>query len=323
MNKSNPTFSFFQRQIILLLFAALLLGSCANAMSETPSLDSGGMPQASIGKEMANEAGETMSYAPQAAPVAGDAAQSIERLVIQNAYISLAVTNPGVSMDAIAILAQEMGGFVVSKNLYQQTLDSGIKVPRASITIRVPAERLNDALAQIKKESSQDPINESSDSQDVTSEYTDLKSRLRNLENTEIQLNRIMEEATRTEDILSVYNQLVQIREQIEVTKGRIQYFEQSAALSAIAVELMADEAVQPLTVGGWQPKGVAKSAVQALINTAKFLGNALIWIIIYVVPVILVLYVIFYLPLAFIWRKVRKPSLKRKKEAAPPQNPE
>lgn len=318
MNKSKRTISFFNKQIIFLLFAALLLGSCASARSEMPVSESVNKPQAAPAM-----GGSFESPASMAAPVADSAAQSIDRLVIQNAYISLAVPDPGTSMDAIAVLAQEMGGFVVSKNLYQQTLDSGVKVPRASITIRVPAEMLNDALVRIKQESSQDPISESSDSQDVTGEYTDLQSRLRNLENTEIQLNRIMEEATRTEDILSVYNQLVQIREQIEVTKGRIQYFEQSAALSAIAVELMADEAVQPLTVGGWQPKGVAKSALQSLINTAKFLGDAVIWIVIYAIPVILILYVVFYLPLAFVWRRIKKPSLKRKKEPELPQPPQ
>ncbi len=148
--------------------------------------------------------------------------------------------------------------------------------------------------------------------------YTDLQSRLRNLEKTEEQLNRIMEDAVSTEDVLSVYNQLVQIRDQIEVTKGRIQYYEQSAAMSAISIELLADEVIQPLSIGGWQPKGVAKDAVQQLINTLKFFVNALIWIVIYLLPVIVVLYVVFYLPLRFIWRKIRKPSLKRKKN--PPQ---
>lgn len=313
---SIKVLNFFKRYAILFILATLLLGACASASPKSQAYDAG-----------------TTSYAPEAPREYGlvelesgeynssldSSAPAVERLVIQNAYISLAVEDPGESMESISILAQQMGGFVVSKNLYQQTLDSGIKVPRASITIRVPAESLNEALEAVRSESTQDPISESSDSQDVTSEYTDLQSRLRNLENTEIQLNRIMEEAVRTEDILSVYNQLVQIREQIEVTKGRIQYFEQSAALSAISVELFADEAVQPLSIGGWQPQGVAKSAVQSLINTLKFLANAIIWIVIYVLPVLLVLYIVFFLPLSLVWRKIRKPSLKRKQNRSAP----
>ncbi len=102
-----------------------------------------------------------------------------------------------------------MEEFVVTKNLYQQTLDSGHRSAAGVIAIRVPAERLNEALTKIKEESNQKPISESSDSQDIFSEYTDLQSRLRNLEKTEEQLNRIMEDAVGTEDVLSVYNQLV------------------------------------------------------------------------------------------------------------------
>ena len=56
-----------------------------------------------------------------------------------------------------------------------------------------------------------------------------------------------MEEATKTEDVLSVFNQLTQVREQIEVIKGQMQYYEQSAALSSISVELYANAAVQPV----------------------------------------------------------------------------
>lgn len=313
---SKKVVIFFKCYAILLILATLLLGACASASPKSQAYDAG---VTSYAPEAPRELGLAEMEGGEYNSSLDSSAAGAERLVIQNAYISLAVDDPGDSMENISILAQQMGGFVVSKNLYQQTLDSGIKVPRASITIRVPAERLNEALEVVRSESKQDPISESSDSQDVTSEYTDLQSRLRNLENTEIQLNRIMEEAVRTEDILSVYNQLVQIREQIEVTKGRIQYFEQSAALSAISVELFADEAVQPLSIGGWQPQGVAKSAVQSLINTLKFLANAIIWILIYVLPVLLVFYVVFFLPLALVWRKIRKPSPKRKQDRSAP----
>jgi hypothetical protein len=216
-------------------------------------------------------------------------------------------------MDAIAEMAEEMGGFVVNANLYKQELDGGVQVPRASITVRVPAEMLNDALNQIKAESDQDPLSESIDSQDITREYVDLQSRLKNLQATEAKLTEIMDEATKTEDVLSVYNQLVQVREQIEVIQGQIKYYQESASLSAISVELLANEAVRPLTIGGWQPVGVAKSAIQTLINTLKFLVNAVIWIVIYILPVLLLLYLIFVLPLSLVWRAWRKRRRERK----------
>ncbi len=241
----------------------------------------------------------------------------VERLVIKNGNLSIVVDDPSGSVDRISRMAEEMGGFVVSANLYQSELESGAPVWRGSVTIRVPAERLNDALEQIKSESSQDPISENVTSQDVTGEYTDLESRLGNLEAAEEQLTRIMESAVKTEDVLSVYNQLVQTREQIEVIKGQMKYYEQSAAMSAVSVELIPNEAVQPLSIGGWQPVGVAKDAIQSLIDTLKVIANIFIWVLIFVVPVLLVLFILFVLPLILIFRALRRRRARRKEAAA------
>jgi hypothetical protein len=246
-----------------------------------------------------------------------------DRLVIKNGSLSIVVDDPVKSMDSITALAEEMGGFVVSANLTETILDSGDKAPSATITIRVPAERFDEAMKRIKAESKQLPQNENVNSQDVTSEYTDLQSRLRNLEAAEKQLTEIMGSAIRTEDVLSVYNQLVQVREQIEVIKGQIQYYEQSAAMSAISVTLTANAAVQPLTIGGWQPVGVARDAIQSLIDALKVLGNLVIWIVLFLLPVLLVLYVIFVLPLSLVFRAWRRRRARTKSiQAVPPAPP-
>ena len=42
-----------------------------------------------------------------------------------------------------------------------------------------------------------------------------------------------MDSANRTEDVLNVFDQLTRVRGEIEVIKGQIQYFEESARLSA------------------------------------------------------------------------------------------
>ena len=295
------------------LLALLLLGACSPAAS-TPG------PNPSLMERGANV------QAPAAAPAESISAgqvsnsldssvpdQSLQRIVIVNASLSLAVTNPEQSMDRIRQMASDMNGYVVSANLYQTTLDNGNQAPRASIKIRVPAERLNEALDKIKGESDRPPLSETQDSQDVTKDYTDLQSRLRNLQNTEGQLTKIMDAATKTADVLSVYNQLTQVREQIEVIQGQIKYYDESAALSAISADLIPNEAVQPLSIGGWQPVGVARNAVQALINTMKVLANVVIWIIIYVLPVLLVLYLVLILPLSLVWRAWRRRRARNK----------
>lgn len=301
------------RFLILCMFAALVISACSPAASPAPfaeqSVESGAAPP--MFAEEARDAQSSFS--------AGTLNVQVERLVIKNASLNLVVADPGESMDRISSLAEEMGGFIVSANLYKTQLDSGVEVPRASITIRIPAEKLDDALAQIEGESKLPPLRKDINSQDITSEYTDLQSRLRNLEDAEVQLREIMASASRTEDVLQVYNQLTSVREQIEVLKGQIQFYDQAVALSSVSVELLPNEAVQPLTIGSWQPVGVARNAIQALINTLKFLLNAAIWIVLYLLPTLLVIFLIFGLPVILFFRWVRRRSKKPSPPAAPP----
>jgi hypothetical protein len=268
-----------------LVLASLLLSACAPAASrdvfypEPPAL---GLPAEQPAAEAAGEFGGSGVDV-----VVNQAAA--ERLVIRNANLSIVVDDPEAEMNAISALAERLGGFVVSSYLYQSTLASGIEVPSASITVRVPAEKLHDALATIEGDA-KTVLTKNETGQDVTAEYTDLQSRLRNLQDAEVLLRQIMQEAKKTEDILNAFNQLNAITEQIEVLKGQIQYYEESAAMSAISVELIASQAVQPITIGGWEPVGVAKDAIQALVNALQGIVNALIWLGLYVLPVALVI---------------------------------
>ena len=302
--------------VIIALIAVLVLGACSSAVApeEREVYVEQMAPMEAPASTADFAAGSSTSSFEPAAPPA-----QVERLVIKNANSILVVDDPAVSMDVIVRLADELGGYVVAANLYHNTLADGIEVPGASVTIRVPADSFDDALQRIRLESDREPLNETINSQDVTSEYTDLQSRLRNLEAAEDQLTEIMESAARTEDVLSVYNELVRVREQIEIIQGQIKYYEQSAAMSAISVELRARESVQPLTIGGWEPKGVIKGAVQALIDTLKVLVNIVIWLIIYILPVLIVLFIIFVLPLILIVRYIRSRRRRLSSQVPPP----
>jgi hypothetical protein len=252
--------------------------------------------------------------------------QDVERIVIRTGNMSLVVVDPSISLENIKQLAEEFGGYVVSANLSQTTLDNGVKVPYANVTIRVPAENLDQTIERVRSESDQLPLREDISSQDVTDDYTDLQSRLRNLQAAEEQLQQIMDDTTKTEDVLNVYNELVRVREQIEVIQGKINYYEKSAALSSLSVELLANEAVQPLTIGSWQPGGVAKEAIQALISFVKGFVNFLIWLGLVILPALLLIFVFLVVPVWLVVRFIRRRRKNRKAQASettPPAAPE
>jgi hypothetical protein len=272
----------------------------------------------------AGESGAEPSVVNAESDFAVELVETSERIVIKNARLEIVVDAPDESMETISRMAEEMGGFVVNANLYKTQLSDGQEVPRASITIRVPAENLDVAIARIEAESDRLPLSKNIQSQDVTSDYTDLQSRLTNLEAAEAQLMEIMASATKTEDVLNVFDQLTRVREQIEIIKGQIKYFDESARLSAISVELIPNEVIQPITIGGWQPVGVIKDAIRLLIRALQGLVIVLIYLALFILPILLVI----VLPLYLIVRGFRKWRRRRKSKplaesTEPPQEPD
>ncbi len=277
-----------KRIITISLLLLLCLGVVACAAPAMRQAEESVAFEAPVAEIAAGD--ETVFGAPPAEPVSGFASpeEVVERLVIRNANLTIVVMDPNQSVEDISKMAQEMGGFVVSSNVYQTTFDT-VEAFRASITIRIPAEYLDEALSQIKADALE-VRNENISGQDVTQEYTDLKSQLRNLEAAEEELLEIMDASTEAEHVLDVFEHLRQVRREIEIIKGRIQYYEESSRLSAISVEILPDVAARPLQIGRWQPEGTAKAALEALIKALQFLGDTAIWGLICVVPIGLIL---------------------------------
>lgn len=241
-----------------------------------------------------------------------DLPSASERLVIRNANVTMVVEDPAQSVTEISRMAERMNGYVVSSNVFETSYgDSPVGEPvtakQASITIRVPSERLDEALEEIK-DGAVEVRRENVSGQDVTEEFTDLESRLRNLEAAEEQLREIMEESRRAEDTLRIFEELRRIREEIEVVKGRMQFLQESARLSSISVELIPDVAAQPLQIGRWAPQGTAREALETLIRTLQTIADAAIWGLICVLPVAL----LFGVPGYFAGRAI----LRRRREA-------
>lgn len=307
-----------------ILIAAIVLGACAS--SSAPEFSAGapeapqeayydGIPEAPpVEENSAVERSSTDSSGGNAS------AAQVQRLVIQNADLAVVVSDVELRMKEIQEMAAEMGGFVVSSNLYKGYTSDYTPVPEATLTIRVPAERLDEALEFIKKDAVE-VQNENRSGTDVTAEYVDLKSRLKTYEAAEKELTELMENSQNAEEVVNIFNQLMYYREQIELVKGQIKYYEEAAALSAISIRLIAEETIKPIEIGGWEPQGVARDAIQDLIRFWQNFVDFLIYFFLNTLPVLLTIaipFYLFFLAARWVFRKLR--GNKKKVE---PQNTE
>lgn len=246
-------------------------------------------------------------------------AQNETRVIIYTGEMSLIVKDTEEAIAQITALADEQSGFVSGSNVYEAG-----EALQGSITIRVPAERYQDTLAKLR-ELALRVERENSASQDVTEEFTDLQARQTNLEFTEAALQKLLDERQRvgsTSDILEVYRELTTIRGQIEQIEGRLRYLANQSALSTINIQLTPDIIYQPISVAGWQPQGVAREALEALIEALQGLASVAIWLVVFVLPLALV----FLIPLAIVgvvmrgwWRRRQRGSQKTTKAAGTP----
>jgi hypothetical protein len=309
MNKRNA--------LVLVLLASLVLPACSLRAASAPMVGinpqlNSAMGGADVSREAVGAPAEQL--ASYGGGLAGPAT-TVERMVVRNATLSLVVSDPRASVDEIAQLAQEMGGYVVSSNVYSSTFGvAAVVADQGSITIRVPVERLDEAVSRIE-EGATEVRTENVSGEDVTATYTDLASQLRNYQAAEEQLREILASATRTEDVMLIFNQLTQVRGQIEMIQGQMRYYEESARLSAISVDLIPDIAEQPIQIAGWHPEGVAKDAIEDLIHGLQSLVNVLIRFGICGIPFL----VIFGLPAWLVIRAIvrRRRAKKAAAEAA------
>ncbi len=294
-----------------MLLAAMVAG-CAMRKAALPPMEG----QEALAVEPADKAMPLAASAPavarQAEVMPADvsaAAPSGERLVIKTADLAVVVEDPPSAQDQVIAWAEAHGGYVVNSSLTERTLPSGKRVLYGHLSFRVPADQFLPAVEQVVSLAVR-VERKDLQGQDVTDEYVDLEARLRNLQAAEAELRRLMEQATDTEQVLDIYRELMQVREQIEVLQGRMRYLKESVAYALVEVEFIPVAADEPISVAGWEPQGVARDALRALVRAVQGLVNLLIWLVLFVLPYLLLLALVaapFVLLARWLWRRLRR----------------
>jgi chitodextrinase len=167
-----------------------------------------------------------------------------QRMIVRTGNVTMVVNDIPAAIAKITQLTNDNNGYVVSANKY-----SNNKIFSGVISLRVPADQFENIMNSLRVMAVK-VTTETISATDVSQEYTDLSSKLKNLEAAEAQLIAIMAKAGTVTEVLEVQNQLTSTREEIEVTKGRMQYLEQTSAMSLITVNLQQSTLVLNLVAG-------------------------------------------------------------------------
>ena len=223
------------------------------------------------------------------------------RMIVRRADMRIVVSDTSKAVEAATRAAESMGGYVSDSSIWREG-----ELLRAKLTLRVPSDKLTSTLATLRALAKR-VENETLTSEDVSQEYVDLDSHVRNLEATETELLELLKVARvnsrKATDILEVHQQISTIRGQIEQARGRMRYLSQVTAMSSIALEAVPDAIAKPVVEPGWRPLVVVKDASRALIGALQAIATVVIWVVIYVVPI----FGILALLIAGVWKLSRR----------------
>lgn len=267
--------------LLLVVLAALLAGCAGAAQMEAP------MVAAPVGEMSRADGGASLAYDGDSSPNG-----AVERKVIGRASLSLVVADTETAAGAIETAVAEAGGFVANANFYKSGPSTG-RALAGSMTLRVPAAGL-DALLDTLEGLALSVESRSVSREDVTDQYTDLTARLTNLEATERELLALLSEVRErpgatAEEILQVHARMSEIRGEIETVLGRRNLLDNLIGLATVDVTLTPDALNRPIVEEGWQPAGVARSALRGLVAALQWLGSAAIWLLIFFLPLALI----------------------------------
>ena len=166
-------------------------------------------------KAMATATGGAAGTAPSTEDAYGtvqSAASQLDRKIIFNAKVDVASNDVQSSFADVSRIARTAGGFVDKSSVYNKKDDSGEERTYATITLRVPVAAYQDTLQSLRTLPGGKVLKEESSSREVTDQYTDLNSRLRNLQQSETQYLKLMEQAKTIQDIMAVSDRIDGIR---------------------------------------------------------------------------------------------------------------
>jgi hypothetical protein len=207
-----------------------------------------------------------------------------ERKVVRTSYLDLIVQKPAEALDQIRTLVDGFGGFLVSSQIA-----GGQDASSASLTVRVTAVRFEEARTAIRHLSLQIE-SERIEAQDVTRQYVDQESSLRNLRAEEEQYLSILRRARTVNETLDVTEKLSVVRGQIEQQQAEFEAL--SKQIETVNLTIMLNTEAEAQVFGlHWRPlyqiKLSFREGLEGLANYASammafvfFLPTLLLWLV-------------------------------------------
>lgn len=319
-----------RNRLLVLAMAAVLMTGCGSAKNEDMMLQSaydggyynsvGGYATDDIYSYEAAEApsevmeeAEWETSAQEAGGVKGASEspriQDTNRKLIKNVNMEVETEEFDTLLGRVEEKVDSLGGYVESSHAYNGSSYYGSENRYANMTIRIPAEKLDDFLSEVAESSN--VISRNDSVTDVTLQYVDMESHKKALIAEQDRLLELMEQVETIEDIITLESRLSEVRYQIESMESQLRTYDNQISYSTIYLNI--DEVTKLTPVkeqSAWEK--ISTGFVESLYGVGRGILNFIIRFIINL-PY-LVVWAVIILIIVLIFKAIRK-SMKKRKE--------
>jgi hypothetical protein len=220
---------------VLLLAAVVALGACTGGVGDSSESADAGADSAA-GADDRSAAGDSST-----GPVGANRSQVRTKAVILTAEIDLTSEDLDDVRADVQRLLTAMGGSVDNETT---TNDSGGRVERSTLVLRVPVDRFRgakEALERLGRLRSSDQSRK-----DVTTEVIDVDERVQTLQNSLDRLQRFQRQATDVGDLLRYEDQITQRQSELQSLTAQQSYLADQTSMATITLHLSTPAAAPP-----------------------------------------------------------------------------
>jgi hypothetical protein len=264
----------------MLVPVVLLAAACAS-MAPSATAPSGGGDGALSARGQAFQVAEDGKGTPGSIPApefaTGSAVvTSASRNLILTAQVVMKTQDPWATADKARAIASGLGGDILAMSQTGQGENRS-----ALITVRVPSDRFDEALRQLKTLEGE-VITSNVDAKDVTDQFTDLQARLVAKQAEEQRYLQLFPQAKTVDETLKIDAALGNVRVQIEQLQGQINLIKNRTEFSTITMSITPAVTVPAETGGVWDPAKTFAKAIAALSVFFKFAADLAIWVLVF-----------------------------------------
>ena len=259
------------------LFAGCGAASNGAAMDKAESMTNGYAPQEPAGSadmEMDMNSSLTDSSVEQPDLPA-------DRKFITTVHMDAETEDLDVMLSSLNSKIAQLGGYIETQELYNGSAYSSHRYRRVYMTIRIPAENLNQFTEQVAEE--MNVVNSNTTLEDVTLSYVAIESRIAVLETEQARLMELLSQAENMSDLLMIESRLTEVTAELEQVTSQLRVMANKVNYSTVSLNLQEvkeyTEVTEPETFGQRVAKGFVdniKDLWKGIVEFVIFLLTAL-----------------------------------------------